>query len=164
MGSEMCIRDSFKYASRQLLSLQHDRRCRTVYESICYGSRQAALIGTAFTVYPVEAVIFCVRWFIQIIAPFVVPVLTGICGFVAASIPPKGGTTNTVCKNQNLVRILRCGEEPRINTNEHECQRSPDLCSFVCIRGSNLLGRPNRTTFRPSVRACPKTLAANLWG
>ncbi len=25
---------------------------------------------------------------------FVVPVLTGRCGFVAASIPPKGGTTN----------------------------------------------------------------------
>ncbi len=39
--------------------------------------------------------IFCARRFIQVIAQFVVPVLTRTCGFVAASIPPKGGTTNT---------------------------------------------------------------------
>ena len=30
-------------------------------------------------------------------SPFVVPVLTGICGFVAASIPPKG----QYCSNEN---------------------------------------------------------------
>ena len=51
---------------------------------------------------PGEAVIFCDRRFIQVIAPFVVPVLTGTCGFVAASISPKGGTTNTVCNNHSL--------------------------------------------------------------
>ena len=51
---------------------------------------------------PGEAVFFCDRRCIQVIAPFVVPVLTGTCGFVAASISPKGGTTNTVCKNHSL--------------------------------------------------------------
>ena len=44
--------------------------------------------------------IFCDRRFIKVIALFVVPVLTGTCGFVAASIPPKGGTTNTACTRQ----------------------------------------------------------------
>ena len=33
---------------------------------------------------------FGARRLIKVIAPFVVPVLTGTCGFVAASIPPKG--------------------------------------------------------------------------
>ena len=37
-------------------------------------------------------------------APFVVPVLTGTCGFVAASIPPEGGTTNTVSKKSQPRR------------------------------------------------------------
>ena len=32
-------------------------------------------------------------------APFVVPVLTGISPLRSGSIPPKGGTTNTECKN-----------------------------------------------------------------
>ena len=36
--------------------------------------------------------------------PFVVPILTGICGFVAASIPPKGGATNTICKKSQPPR------------------------------------------------------------
>ena len=43
--------------------------------------------------------------FIKIIAPFVVPVLTGTCSFVAASIPPKGGTTNTACKKSQPIRV-----------------------------------------------------------
>ena len=42
--------------------------------------------------------------FAAVTAPFVVPVLTGTCGFVAASIPPKGGTTNTVCKKSQPLR------------------------------------------------------------
>ena len=49
--------------------------------------------GIAADHYPEEAVSFYAKRFIKVIA-FVVPVLTGTCGFVAASIPPKGGTTN----------------------------------------------------------------------
>ena len=50
---------------------------------------------------PEKAVIFCARRFIQVIAPFVVPVLTGTCGLIADSIPPKGGTTNREAKTTN---------------------------------------------------------------
>ena len=39
---------------------------------------------------------------------FVVPVLTGICGFVAASIPPKGGTTNGAGKGGLLLVLRTC--------------------------------------------------------
>ncbi len=36
-----------------------------------------------------KAVIFYAKRFIKAIGPFVVPVLTGTCGFVTASISPK---------------------------------------------------------------------------
>ena len=47
---------------------------------------------------PFQVVIFLRQAFIEEIAPFVVPVLTGILQLCSASIPPKGGTTNTTCK------------------------------------------------------------------
>ena len=56
--------------------------------------------------YLEEAVSFCDGRFIKVIASFVVPVLTGTCGFVAAAIPPKGGTTNTICKKSQPQRIV----------------------------------------------------------
>ena len=54
--------------------------------------------------------IFCARRFIQVIAPFVVPVLTETCGFVA-SIPPKSGTTNTVGSVRQRVKHVRDSDQ-----------------------------------------------------
>ena len=65
------------------------------------------------------------------VALFVVAVLTGICGFVAASIPPKGGTTNTVLP---FSRVWNSGESHYVpmldkdwNAGEFHCEEKEVL-------------------------------------
>ena len=53
---------------------------------------------------PIEAVNFLDWPFLGVTAPFVIPALAGILALQSGSIPPKGGTTNTLYKNSQPQR------------------------------------------------------------
>ena len=57
-----------------------------------------------FCFRPNEAVNFLDWPFLGVTAPFVVPALAGILALQSGSIPPKGGTTNTLYKNSQPQR------------------------------------------------------------
>ena len=58
------------------------------------------------TCCPHEAVTFCARRFIQVIAPFVVPVLTGTCVFVADSREGQLSVRQSLTMNAKLFLLF----------------------------------------------------------
>ena len=85
-----------------MVSIERDLICSGIRQnSLCLESAGGLLVEftSLLSMGPWPVIQNATRY-----APFVVPVLTGTCGFVAASIPPEGGTTNTVSKKSQPRR------------------------------------------------------------